>query len=496
MPIPVYGTNGYNWLFDQPFGTQIFASGGNDVIYAHENDVYAGPLPWGGYAMPYESDYFNGGSGIDIVDYQNIQTSVFADLGVGIAYRVVGNSSHAPDTLVSIENLRGGDFNDALFGNFMANKLYGGNGSDNLDGRQGSDTILGEGGNDFMNGGSGNDTMKGGDGNDTMYGGSNNDDMEGGDNNDEMHGESGHDVMEGNDGNDELNGGSGNDDLNGGAGNDTLDGGSGTDTLDGGSGTDTATFHNNNGNVVNGDIEVNLQYFYAEGTTGVKYLYSIENVTTGNGNDDIVGNSADNVLNGQGGNDFVDALGGDDTVYGGTGNDTIEGGDDDDVLYGYTQNDDLFGEGGDDELFGGSGHDMLDGGAGDDDLDGGHGNDWFYGGTGFNDIDTGTGSDVVAYRTNNTGLDHVEDFSLANDRLYFENDFFAGGPSSDLDLVLSAIEFEGTTFLQANTSWGGWASIARFDNVDADGLNAKIEDESILFGAQVIELPLPDEYFG
>ena len=94
------------------------------------------------------------------------------------------------------------------------------------------------------------------------------------------------------------------------------------------------------------------------------------------GNDEIVGGSADDVLRGGDGNDTLtgnagaDQLlgeGGDDTLAGGDGNDALHGGDGNDVLQGGTGDDELRGDAGDDSLDGGEGTDVarFQGGAAD-----------------------------------------------------------------------------------------------------------------------------------
>ena len=50
---------------------------------------------------------------------------------------------------------------------------------------------------------------------------------------------------------------------------------------------------------------------------------TIENVTTGDGNDTIEGNALDNILNGGAGNDTINGSYGDDTLTGGDGSDSF-----------------------------------------------------------------------------------------------------------------------------------------------------------------------------
>lgn len=95
----------------------------------------------------------------------------------------------------------------------------------------------------------------------------------------------------------------------------------------------------------------------------------IENVRGSNGNDDIIGNSADNVLFGDqlaagpGRADTISGANGDDTIYGGSGNDQISGGGDADRLIGGTGADTISGGGGNDTIQGGAGADSMSGGA-------------------------------------------------------------------------------------------------------------------------------------
>ena len=171
----------------------------------------------------------------------------------------------------------------------------------------------------------------------------------------------------------------------------------------------------------------------------------IENVIAGYGNDSIIGNDAENhlegragddTLNGGKGNDVLNGGDGDDTLDGGPGSDTLDGGPGadtagyagsnagvvvrlhsnyagggdaegdtltgiehltgsgkndvlagdggDNILQGGDKDDVLYGgpAGGDDMMYGGNGHDRIFGGKGDDTLSGGEGNDLLRGGSG------------------------------------------------------------------------------------------------------------------
>ncbi len=110
-----------------------------------------------------------------------------------------------------------------------------------------------------------------------------------------------------------------------------------------------------------------------------------------NGNDFIIGDDANNVIN----------AGGDtDSVQGGYGNDILNGQAGDDALYGQEGMDTLNGGDGNDALFGGNGDDVVNGDAGIDGVSGGAGNDILDGG---DDLDTdvlsgGVGEDTLIWR--------------------------------------------------------------------------------------------------
>jgi Ca2+-binding RTX toxin-like protein len=250
------------------------------------------------------NDILNGGFGTDTARYIG-EGPVTVNLSLAGAQNTGGAGS---DTLVSIENLIGSNFNDTLTGNAFNNTLDGWFGNDTLNGGGGNDTLLGFSGNDILNGGSGNDDLRG---------------------------ESGNDTLRGSTGNDTLNGGSGADNMNGGDQNDTY-------FVDNTGDVTAESFNDALGGV---DTVNSSAAFHTIG-------FGIENLTltgfaaingTGNGNNNtITGNNAANVLSG---------LGGDDRLFGLLGNDTLFGGDGKDLLNG---------AGGKDIIIGGAGNDRLD----------------------------------------------------------------------------------------------------------------------------------------
>ena len=118
-----------------------------------------------------------------------------------------------------------------------------------------------------------------------------------------------------------LNGDAGADTLAGAGGDDTLIGGTGDDRMDGGAGNDTAFFIGGAG------ATVNLSLTAAQNTGyGMDTLATIENITSGNADDSLAGDSNANRLNAGVGDDTVSGGGGNDVIIGGAGADRLTGG--------------------------------------------------------------------------------------------------------------------------------------------------------------------------
>jgi len=252
-------------------------------------------------------DLIDGGGGSDTAKYANASGGVNVNLGTGFASGADGN-----DTLTSIENAIGSEFNDTL----------NGSGGDNvLDGLGGNDDIRGQGGNDTIYGGDGNDTLRGDAANVTSLT------------------VSGDDMIYGGDGNDLLYGGLGDDQLYGGANNDLLRGGGGVDYFDGGS---------DDGEGYNG-IGDRISFLEQRATQGV-----IADLRTGIISNDGFGNVEMMV--------GIESFGADtayvDTFYG----------DDNRNFLGGSLGDNLYGFGGDDALSMGAAAAVIDGGLGTDVL--------------------------------------------------------------------------------------------------------------------------------
>lgn len=166
------------------------------------------------------------------------------------------------------------------------------------------------------------------------------------------------------------------------------------------------------------------------GNISIAYETIIENAIGGKVADHIIGNNVDNSLYGNEGNDTLLGNAGNDYLVGGLGNDYLSGGLGHDILHGSEGNDILYGENGNDclydlignnFLFGGNGNDRLTSGTGKDTLFGNEGDDILDGGYNDDIFTGGHGKDIFAFNlsTNNYGNNHIVDFELNVDTLYF-----------------------------------------------------------------------------
>src|SRR5690606_38312993 len=102
------------------------------------------------------ADLIDGGSGSDTASYATTSGRVLVNLLINGAQDTEGEGV---DTLVSIENLTGSNFNDSLRGNDLGNQLQGGAGDDWLRGYGGNDVLVGEAGSDIIYGHDGDDVL-------------------------------------------------------------------------------------------------------------------------------------------------------------------------------------------------------------------------------------------------------------------------------------------------------------------------------------------------
>lgn len=109
----------------------------------------------------------DGGAGRDAATYADDIAGVTVDLFKGTAIDGWGGS----DKLVSVEEVYGSDFADAITGGTAGEWIYGNAGSDSLTGGGGNDLLFGGADADSVNGGTGADRLFGGIGNDRLTGG-------------------------------------------------------------------------------------------------------------------------------------------------------------------------------------------------------------------------------------------------------------------------------------------------------------------------------------
>lgn len=318
----------------------VLGQGGDDIINASSGggEYFGG----GGNDIIFASntafETLDGGTGID-----TLNTTLFN--GTYEINLADGTTNFVPESFVNFENVITGNGNTTIVGTSGANIITTGTGDDTINAAGGNDTIFAGDGDDTINGGGGADIMNGEGGNDLFL-------IEGG--------------------------------WTGGPG-EVINGGSGSDTFS------TAAV-----NSINATIDLAAGTFnYSPGGSGTITLISIENVITGNGNDELLGTSGANVMEGGGGNDRILGLEGNDTLRGGDGNDTLNGGIGNDTLRGDANEDRLFGREGNDDLDGGSGDDLVVGNEGNDTLNGSGGDDAIRGGAGIDNINGGDGDDEV-----------------------------------------------------------------------------------------------------
>lgn len=344
--IQLSGLAGHDTLkLDRSLGTAIV----NTVLGGYGNDTLIGSLG---------RDTLNGDLGVDTVSYEQALSSVNVSLLVNGIQDTKGGGL---DTLISIENITGSDFNDNLVGNYLSNILTG---------RAGNDTLSGGAGHDQLQGDDGIDQLLGGDGNDALLF----------DTFDSVvNGAGGVDTalllqatqalnfnmvtgkievldVSVSTFNNILNaakatwpvtiyGGSGNDTLTGGSAGDSLLGGGGADSLIGNKGNDLLSFDNldsilggagSDAAIVNGasaSISLNLVRAAIETVNATASTFANRfdatgaswsvNILGGSGADTILGGNKNDQLFGQGGNDTITGQGGNDLLNGGDGTDTV-----------------------------------------------------------------------------------------------------------------------------------------------------------------------------
>ncbi len=425
----ISGTLFSDTLAGTTFRDRLSAGAGNDDVSPDLSPSSAarGPLSVGVSA----SDLFDGGAGIDTLNFTDAVEGIYVDLKLGQA----SGAEIGLDRITGFENAIGGAGIDSIYGTFSDNELAGNGGDDYLDGRDGADVLSGGDGDDTLVGGAGADALDGGDGFDVVsyltagtgiyihagnlgsnmgdaagdsyssieviagsdfddeihviadsagvYSGAGNDQVFGSGNAVSFYGEDGDDDLWGDYGNDRLEGGAGNDFLFAYTGDDILIGGAGADELYGGDGLDVAS--------------------YETATTGI-YLHMGQDPASNTG--DAAGDllSDIEIIRGSTFGDEVYVIADFATVYGNAGDDQIFGSSNAVSFFGEEGNDDLWGDYGNDWLDGGAGSDYLFSYIGDDILIGGAGADELYGGDGFDIASYETAATSIVFDTTDLGL--------------------------------------------------------------------------------------------
>jgi len=142
------GDGGVNVLTGGAGNDLLSGAGGSDTLIGGAGD-----------------DLLDGGSGADTASYAGLTAGVSVDLTLAGAQNTGGAGF---DTLVSIENVTGGNGADVLIGDAGTNVLNGGVGNDSLSGGGGVDYLNGGGGNDVLIGGAARDRLTGGAGADVF----------------------------------------------------------------------------------------------------------------------------------------------------------------------------------------------------------------------------------------------------------------------------------------------------------------------------------------
>jgi Ca2+-binding RTX toxin-like protein len=132
------GDFNFNKLDGSDGNDKLIGGGGDDLLRGgDDNDLLAGGEG---------ADQLIGGEGIDLADYGGAKGSVSAALDHSFA----GTGEALGDVYSGMENLRGSNFGDTLYGNSGDNAILGLAGDDVIAGLAGQDQLTGGDGNDFF----------------------------------------------------------------------------------------------------------------------------------------------------------------------------------------------------------------------------------------------------------------------------------------------------------------------------------------------------------
>ena len=145
------GGNGDDFLAGGEGVDSVFGESGNDIVSGDIDGAV---------------DSYDGGMGMDTLDYSAASLSIEADLGAEYAT----SSEIGEDNVVDFETIKTGSGNDTIRGSDDDDTIDSGGGDDELFDRDGADNVAGGGGNDvvFAAADAAGDTYRGGDGFDTL----------------------------------------------------------------------------------------------------------------------------------------------------------------------------------------------------------------------------------------------------------------------------------------------------------------------------------------
>ena len=330
----------------------IIDTGGSTDTYSNiqyfggssRNDSFTGNTAAETFVGYAGDDVFNGGGGIDTVDYRsenffagpgssgiivNLSATDFTLTASNVLAGHARDATGGNDTLIAIENVIGTFHDDILIGNAGNNRLDGRGGDDLSSGGQGNDVLVG--GSQAQNGDTVSyflDSTTGvkvdlaiaiaqntvGAGIDAIMGFEN---LGGSGFADTLTGDAGANHITGAQGNDIIFGRGGADHIEGEEGDDIINGGAGADTLRGGLNTvagDTVSYAGSLGVNVDLNIQNGTSAQVSAGDASGDILSGFENVLGSSLADKLMGDGGDNVLMGGAGND---------TLTGGLGADTF-----------------------------------------------------------------------------------------------------------------------------------------------------------------------------
>ncbi len=473
--------------------------GGDDDVLAGDtfNNRLSGGFGADTIVAGIGADTLDGGAGLD--DAADFSAS-YDGLRVDLAARTADGGSAVFKTLIAIEHLQGGIWNDWLRGNAAANRLVGGEGADTLDGGSaGADTLAGGGGRDLAAWDGRTSSVAA-----SLAAGTTGDgglltgieDLRGG---------GGSDRLEGNGTGNRLEGAAGADTLSGSGGDDTLLGGLGADRLEGSDGFDLASYAGAAAGVaadyMAGGTGGEAQGDVYQGIEALEGSAFADTLTDGAGSATLLGALGNDLLRGGAGDDSLDGEEGDDLLEGGAGNDWLIGGSGIDTLsYAGSGNsvlirlgdlisttvafggdasgdsihgfENVVGSAFNDTLHGRGDANRLEGGDGDDELLGGGAADTLEGGEGADTLSGGEGSDVLV---GGAGRD-LADFSGLGWGLIITLILAGSTPDGDIDILSGVEDVYGTLHadtIQGSATAAAWLAGAAGDDsirgLDATG---------------------------